>query len=170
MLPVQAEAQSGLSLQATVGASVGGGGSYGQRDGAAMDLLLALPVRQTRAGTLVAGITAGIHGRIVSDLECVNDRSGRGCLPGCPVFISAGPLAGVQRASATGASARVLAGPGFFGGDKGTGVGLQGRLDVATRPLFHVVSLVASLRGALPPRVEGKVLTQGSFGLGLRIQ
>ena len=169
MLPARANAQSGTSLEVTLGSSTGGGGSYSERGGIALDLLLAMPVRETPAGTLVAGTTAGVHGPIAGDLSCISDPV-RGCLPNFPVLISAGAVGGLQRGSAAGASARLLAGPAFFAAQEGGGaLGLQGRLDAATPPLFHV-SLVASLRGAVLPRFQGEALTQGSFGLGLRIQ
>jgi hypothetical protein len=169
MLPAGADAQlSGSSLEATLGYSTGGGGAFSERGGIALDVLLAKPVRQAPAGTQVAAITAGIHGPIAGDLSCLDTPAGV-CAPGFPVLISAGVLGGVQRGSAAGANARLLAGPAFFAAEEGGTLGLQGRMDVATPALFHV-SLVASLQGAVLPRFQGERLTTRSISLGLRIQ
>lgn len=169
MLPAQADAQmSGTSFEASLGFSAGGGGVYSERDGIALDLLLARQVRQAPAGTLVAAITAGVHGPIAGDLSCLDTPAGA-CAGAFPVFISAGVLGGVQRGSAAGANARLLAGPAFFAGEEGGALGLQGRLDAATPAVFHV-SLVASLQGAVLSRYQGERLTSRSISLGLRIQ
>jgi hypothetical protein len=170
MLPARAGAQlSGTSLEVALGYSTGGGGAYSERGGIALDLLLAMQVRQAPAGTLVAALTAGVHGPVAGDLSCLDTPAGV-CAPHFPVFISAGAMGGVQRGSAAGANARLLAGPAFFAAQEGGGaLGLQGRFDAATPPLFHV-SLVASLQGAVLPRFQGERLTSRSLSLGLRIQ
>lgn len=169
VLPGRADAQlSGTSVEATMGFSAGGGGVYAERDGIALDLLLARQVRQAPAGTLVAAITAGVHGPIAGDLTCVHTPAGE-CAGAFPVFISAGVLGGAQRGSTAGANARLLAGPAFFAAEEGGALGLQGRLDAATPAVFHV-SLVASLQGSVLPRFQGERLTSRSVSLGLRIQ
>ncbi|HEU0301202.1 MAG TPA: hypothetical protein VFR37_17185 [Longimicrobium sp.] len=169
MLPARADAQgAGTSFETSLGFSAGGGGGYSERDGIALDLLLAKQVRAAPAGTLVAAITAGVHGPIAGDLDCISTPAGL-CAPGFPVFISAGVMGGVQLGSAARANARLLAGPAVFAAEEGGTLGLQGRLDLATPALFHV-SLVAALQGAVLPRFQGETLTSRSISLGLRIQ
>jgi hypothetical protein len=168
-LPASAAAQRARpSLEATAGVSLGSGGGYVANAGPALDLLLSAPVGRTGAGTLVAALTGGIRGPIGGDDICVVAEDG-GCRADFPGFVSAGAMAGLQRGSAAGGSARLLAGPAYFVSEDSGALGFQGRLDAATPPLFHV-SLVASLGGVVLPSYAGEMLTMGSLAVGLRIQ
>jgi hypothetical protein len=159
----------GISAQASLGFSSGGGGIFHNREGIALDAVLGFPLHHTRAGTLLGGLSAGAHGPITSELICLlgpNDE----CVPDFPLFLSLGALLGVQRGSATGASARVLGGPAYFRAHEGgAAMGLQGRLDLAAPPFLRIAP-VASLRGALLPSFQGDVLSSVALGVGFRIQ
>ncbi|HYR09720.1 MAG TPA: hypothetical protein VEQ60_18235 [Longimicrobium sp.] len=169
--PTTAPAQAfGPSADVSAGMFVGGGGTFAERGGPALDGIVALPLGRTRSGTLVAGVTGGISGPLmIGDQGCrigPNDT----CMPDYPVFVTVGAVAGVQRAIGSGLSARVLAGPAYFQATDGDDTfGAQGRLDVA-KPLIFRTALVASLRGSLLPRYQGETLSYATFGLGLRIQ
>ena len=159
-----------VSVDASLGLRMGSGGSYADRGGAAADLLVGMPVGRTGAGTIIAALTAGAQAPMGGDLECLLDRATGTCAPDFPVLLSAGALVGVARPGAWGSTTRVLAGPAYFRGEhEGRGLGVQGRVDVATPAVLHT-SLVLSLRGALIPRFQGETLGTTSLGLGLRIQ
>ena len=169
MLPAGADAQRFRpSLETTLGVSAGGGGTYTHRTGIAVDVLLSAPVRETPAGTLVVALAAGATGALATDDVCAVSPDG-GCFDSFPVLGSVGAMAGVQRGSAAGPGARLLAGPAYFFAEDGRALGLRGRLDATTAPLFHV-SFVASLGASVLPGFEGETLTVGSVGLGVRIQ
>lgn len=160
----------GLSADVSVGFFTGAGGSFADRGGPALDGIIALPVSQTRSGTLVAGVTGGISGPLmIGDLIChvgPNDT----CIPNYPTFVTVGAVAGVQRAIGPGLSARAVAGPAYFQAADGNDTfGLQGRCDVAKRLILRT-SLVASVRGSLLPSYQDATLSYATFGLGLRIQ
>lgn len=165
-----AAAQSfGPSFDASLGPSFGGGGSFVQRAGGGFDGVLAVPVARTSTGTVVLGITGGIHGKMAHDLICY-EGPGDVCMPEFPTFASLGAVAGVQRGLGSGFSARALAGPAYFQAVDGDDTfGLQGRVDVAKRLVFHL-SLVASARTAVLPSYQDETLHFTSFGIGLRIQ
>lgn len=168
-LPAAGQQRFGPSVEATFGLGTGGGGTFVERGGAAVDAVIALPLAQTSAGTFVAGMAWTGNGKMTSELVCVvgpND----GCIPEYPVFLSLGVLAGVQRPLGRSMSARLLAGPAYFQAvDGGDTFGAQGRVDVA-RPLAFRTAIVASVRGAVLPNYDGEMLRFASFGLGFRIQ
>jgi hypothetical protein len=158
-----------VTPEASVGFSVGSGGTYVHRAGPSLDLMLGMRMQETPAGTLVGGFTIGVPLPVARPLICILLPSGE-CAPEFPQFFSGGALLGVQRGSAQGPSARILAGPTYYYGHRRSGaLGLQGRLDMATPPFLHT-SVVASLRGAVLPSFEEETLGITSFGLGLRIQ
>lgn len=165
-----AAAQQGfpLSIETTLGARVGSGGTYVNRAGAALDLLLGIDLRQTSRGMLILGISGGVQGPVVSADICLIRPDGE-CAEDFPTFLSAGVLLGLQHGSAGGASARVLAGPAYYHSELGRTLGLQGRLEASTPSLLRT-SLIASLRGAALPSFRGETLGITSVGLGLRIQ
>jgi hypothetical protein len=167
---VVAAQQFGPSADVSVGFFAGAGGSFVDRGGPALDGIIALPVSQTRSGTLVAGVTGGISGPLMmGDLIC---RAGPNdtCIPNYPTFVTVGAVAGVQRPIGRGLSARAVAGPAYFQAADGDDTfGVQGRFDVAKRLVLRT-SLVASVRGSLLPSYQDATLGYATFGLGLRIQ
>ncbi|HYR09719.1 MAG TPA: hypothetical protein VEQ60_18230 [Longimicrobium sp.] len=164
--PAAAQQRFGPSVDASFGLFVGGGGTFEKRDGPALDGIVAVPLVRTRAATVVAGVTAGISGPVVMDRICGPNAL---CVPNYPEFVTAGAVAGVQRALGGGLSARVLAGPAYFQAtDGGDTMGMQGRLDVAA-PVIARLAIVAAVRGSLL-RYEGEALRFATFGFGLRIQ
>jgi hypothetical protein len=159
----------GPSVEAGLGMFAGGGGAYYRRGGPAVDAVLAVPLGRTPAGTVVAGVTAGVSGSVGGDLICEPDPEGN-CKDDYPSFFSLGAVAGVQRQMGYGLSARALAGPAYYQSADGPNVwALQGRVDVA-KPLFFHTALVASLRGAVLPSYQGESLSFTALGVGLRIQ
>ena len=159
-----------VSAEATVGFRVGHGGSYDSRSGAALDLALAYRLRDTSVGTLVAGAALGIQTpALATDLDYLVLPDG-GCAPNFPGLVSVAALAGVQRGSARTASARLLVGPTYHQPWEGSGgIGLQGRVDVATPP-WQRTAVVASLGHSLLPSFRGEAVGITSFGVGLRVQ
>jgi len=166
-----AAAQSRFPVSVDVGAgvAVSNGGTYAARDAAALDALVAYPVRQTPAGgTLVAGVTLGAQTPI--DHDCDVLVAAGICAPRFPVFYSAGALLGVQHGSARTASVRFMVGPVYYIAEAGGGApGVRGLLDVATPPRRHT-ALVASLRHSALPSFRGEAVGISSFTLGVRIQ
>lgn len=167
---VVAAQRFGPSADVSVGFFAGAGGSFVDRGGPALDGIIALPVSQTRSGTLVAGVAGGISGPLMmGDLIChvgPNDT----CIPNYPTFVTVGAVAGMQRSIGPGLSARAVAGPAYFQAADGDDTfGLQGRFDVAKRLILRT-SLVASVRGSLLPSYQDATLGYATVGLGLRIQ
>jgi hypothetical protein len=170
-LPANLSAQRGFgpSIEGSLGAYRGAGGSFVERGGVAMDIVLATPVSRAPAGSVLVGLAGSITGPLAKDLDCVNGPNGE-CIPDYPTFGSVAAVAGMQRSFGGGFSARALAGPAVYyaaGGDRA--LGLQGRADVAS-PVFGHVALVASVRGNVLPDYQGAPLRFAVFGLGLRIQ
>jgi hypothetical protein len=167
--PTAATAQQafGPSVEASFGLFVGGGGTFVDRGGPALDGIVAVPLSQTTAGTVVMGASAGISGPLMLMRICEPSFD---CDPSYPEFVTVAAVAGVQRALGPGVSARALAGPAYFQATFGDDTfGLQGRLDVAA-PVFLRLAVVASARGSLLPSYQGETLGYATFGVGLRIQ
>ncbi len=164
-----AQARFGPSIEASLGVSTGGGGTFMHRSGGAMDAVLAVPVSRTPAGSVMLAVTGTANGPVAVDDVC---RVGPddACLDDYPTFMSLGLAAGVQRRLGSGLNTRVLAGPAYYQAVDGSDTfGVQGRLDVA-RPLVLRTAVVAYVRGAVLPRYEGQTLGFAALGLGLRIQ
>ena len=170
-VPPAASAQSedGLSFDAVFSIRTGEGGYYVNRDGFALELTGAFPLRETSAGTLLGGLTMGTDGSFWGGWRCVPDPDGY-CSSTFPGMIFVGALWGIERGSRSSGSARALAGPFYYSMDLLglKGVGVQSRLDLATRARGRV-ALVASLRQAVFPSVRGEVLGVTSLGAGVRI-
>jgi hypothetical protein len=172
LLPLgsEAAAQSHLpvSTEISVGFRVGHGGTYVNRGGAALDLVLGYRLGESPAGTLIGALTLGAQTPVTSTLQCLGVESG--CAPEFPAFVSGGALLGVQRGSARTFSARALAGPVYhLSNHDAQALGVQGRVDVSTPPWRHT-AVVASLRHAALPSFRGEPLGMTSFGVGIRIQ
>ncbi len=172
VLTTEAAAQSRfpVSSETSVGFRVGHGGTYVNRGGAALDLLLSARLSDTSAGTLIGGLAVEVQSPVTSELECrMVDPGGAGA-PEFPTFLSGAALLGVQRGSVRTLSARIAAGPAYHKDfDGGGAAGLHGRMDVATPTWLHIAA-IASLRGAVLPSFRGEALGITSFGLGFRIQ
>ena len=170
-VPAAASAQSGegLSYDAVLSLRTGEGGTYTNRDGFTLELTGALPLRETSAGTLLGGLTTGVQGSFWGREGCLRDPDGY-CASAFPGMIFVGALWGLERGSRSSGSARVLAGPFYYSMDLLglKGVGLQGRMDLATRTRGRL-AFVASLRQAVFPSVRGDVLGITSLGAGVRI-
>jgi hypothetical protein len=169
--PIEASAQGepGVAIDAMIRLRTAEGGTYLNRNGFALELTGALPLRQTSAGTFVGGVTMGAQSSFWKQTPCIRGRDGY-CIPDFPGMIYVGGLWGIERGSRSSGSARALAGPYYYsmflGGVKG--VGVQGRVDVATRARRRV-SFVASLRQDVLPSVRGDVVGITSLGAGVRI-
>lgn len=171
--PADAAAQQrrfGPSVEASLGASLGGGGLYTHRAGGAMDAVLTVPVASTSASTFVLGVTGSASGPMAVDDICMVGPDDA-CVEDYPTFMSLGVVGGVQRQISPVMSSRVLAGPAYFQSvDGDDALGVQGRVDVARSTALPRVALVASLRGSLLPSFEGETLRFAAVGVGLRIQ
>lgn len=170
-LPAAACAQRfGPSVEASVGASAGLGGTYHHRAGPALDAVLTMPVAASASGTYVLGITGMANGPMAVDDICLVGPD-ETCVEDYPTFVSLGVVGGVQRRLGSAYSARVLAGPAYYQSvDSDDAFGLQGRVDVARSTILPRTALVASVRGSLLPSFQGEPLSFAAFGLGLRIQ
>lgn len=170
-ISVDAAAQQsfGPSIEASFGVSTGGGGVFIERTGVALDGVVAVPLRQAGRGAIVAALTASGNGKPTSELVCV-DGPGDACIGSYPSFFGAALVLGVQQPLGRSASARILAGPGYYQAVDGADTwGMQGRVDVA-RPVAAHAAAVVSLRGSVLPSYEGETLRFASLALGLRIQ
>lgn len=170
-VPIAASAQPehALSFDAAVSIRTGEGGYYVNRDGFALELTGAFPLRETSAGTLIGGLTTGAQGSFWGGWRCVPDPDGY-CSSTFPGMIFVGALLGIERGSPSSGSARAVGGPFYYSMDLLglKGVGVQGRIDLATRTRGRF-ALVASLRQAVLPSVQGDVVGITSLGAGVRI-
>lgn len=170
-LPVSAAAQRHLpvSFEAAVGAGAGTGGSYKDSEGASVDLLLGVRLREARGGSLIGALSAGIYGPGASSDVCIVEPDGT-CRPDFPVLGAFGALAGVQRGGPSRAAVRFLAGPAFVQTEDEVRTGAaMARIDVDTPPFLHT-SAVLSLRTLLLPDYRGETVAFTAFGMGLRVR
>ncbi len=170
-VPMAASAQSEPrpSFDAVISIRTGEGGYYVNRDGFALELTGAFPLRETSAGTFIGGLTTGLQGSFWGGWRCVRDPDGY-CSSTFPGMIFVGALWGIERGSSSSGSARAVGGPFYYSMDLLglKGVGLQGRIDLATRTRGRL-AFVASLRQAVLPSVQGDVVGITSLGAGVRI-
>ena len=143
---------------------------FSNHGGVALDAVATSRVRKFSRVALVVG--AGVAAEtIFAANDCMVPAPPAvftGCAPNFPEFSSLTALAGVE--GRYGFIARVLAGPSVLrAGERGTAVGLQGRVDLSTPALIHV-SLVASARGAWIPNFEGESHRIRAVGVGVRFQ
>jgi len=154
-----------MSFEATYGRSYGqGGGARQNRDGPALDALLAS--RPRRPGLHLAfGIGVGVQGSHASDAPCIN-LPGVDCVPDFPRIYTLGLLAGLEKRGQFGA-ARLIGGPTHFRADGGgVGFGGQARLEFVTPPL-HRIAAVLSARGGLAWNLDRHDYRLGAIGIGL---
>jgi hypothetical protein len=154
-----------MSFEATYGRSYGqGGGARQNRDGPALDALLAS--RPRRPGLHLAfGIGVGVQGSHASDAPCIN-LPGVDCVPDFPRIYTLGLLAGIEKRGQFGA-ARLIGGPTHFRADGGgVGFGGQARLEFVTPPL-HRIAAVLSARGGLAWNLDRQDYRLGAIGIGL---
>jgi hypothetical protein len=177
---LRAQSPRPITLDASVGQSGGvGGGELKDRQGIAVDGLLAYAFRRAPGGALLAGLSASFQGGLGSDDICVVGSRGQ-CLDDFPLVTAVGVLAGLEgrrrRARSTGATARLLAGPAYVhmdgndsAGQRGSTAGLLARLDLAS-PHLGPVALVGSLRGTAVPRFRGESYGVWAVGFGVRLR
>lgn len=168
--PLPAQQRAPFSIDASIGAGHGyGGGNRVDRNGYALDALLAWRARPLTGGGLLLGVSGGIHAPHGGDAICALDSDGR-CIAGYPRITGAGVLTGWERARKRGASLRMLAGPGYHRvNGSGGALGLQGRVEVATPPWARV-SLVGSLRAIYLPSYRGDSYLLRALGIGIRVR
>ena len=160
------QSQSQLSFDATFGASTGkGGGLRKNRDGTALDALLAWRSRGRALFHPVFGFATGVQGQKTDDPPCL-PLPGSNCVPDYPRVFTLGILFGAEHQGAFGA-ARLMAGPTHFRVDGGGGaLGGQVRLELASPP-FHRVAVVGSARGGLVWKLDRQNFQLGAVGIGL---
>lgn len=165
---VAQQGQTQLSFDATFGASYGKGGGLRQnRDGTALDGLLAWRSRGPSPFHPLFGFAAGVQGQKNNDPPCL-PLPGSNCVPDYPRVFTLGILFGAEHQGRLGA-ARVMAGPTHYRIDGGgSALGGQLRLEVASPP-FHRVAVVGSGRGGLVWKLDRQNFQFGAVGIGLGI-
>ena len=168
VLPERVTAQQSgtlMSFEATYGQSYGqGGGARQNRDGPALDALLAWRTRRPGLHGMF-GIGVGVQGSHGSDEPCLN-LPGVDCVPDFPRVYALGILAGLEHRGRLGA-ARLIAGPTHFRADGGgSALGGQARLELVSPP-FHRIAAVLSARGGLVWNLDRQDYRLGAIGIGL---
>lgn len=156
------------ALDATVGVSYGGGGSFAGRIGAEGALTLVPKHR----GSPVLGVTiGGVNSLPYVEEKCTlveyDSGSGPGCGPRFPTVTYVGLLGGLEQVRAAG-GLRLLAGPAVFNGRRRTALGGHGQI-TATRSWTRWAT-VLTVRGGVFPRERGQTLRIFSAGVGVRLQ
>ena len=169
--PARGEAQQGqsqVSFDATFGASYGkGGGLRKNRDGTALDGLLAWRARRPALFNPVFGFAAGVQGKKTDDPPCL-PLPGSDCVPDYPRVFTLAILFGAEHQGTFG-TARLMAGPTHYRVDGGgSAVGGQLRFELASPP-FHRVAVVGSARGGIVWKLDRQNFQFGAVGIGLGI-
>jgi hypothetical protein len=168
--PLSAQARDSLSLDATVGSSVGSGGRHHHNDDGGIGGELTLTVRPhpDRETAVIAALTVGGRRSVDFGDKCaVEPGAGSGCLPAFPAFSHVGILGGIER-RASALAVRALAGPAFYGGGGVSGVGGQFQLDGAAGSTH--LALVVAARGSVIASFTGETLLARSLEFGLRVR
>ena len=155
-----------LSFDGTIGRSFGrGGGERANRDGPALDALLAWRARG-RGLHGVFGFGTGVQGRRDSD-NCLA-LPGSNCVQAYPRIYTLGLLVGLEQRGRIGA-ARILTGPTHFRVDGGgSALGGQARLELVS-PSVHRIAVVASARGGMVWHLDRQDFRMAAVGIGLGI-
>jgi hypothetical protein len=173
-MPLAAQERSPVSLEASFG--VGSGRSertYRDRTAPVIDAMLTWRIRPDANGAILLGLSVGGHGVMTGvTSDCILMPDG-GCMAPYPAFHSLGLLVGREWRRWAGSSVRALAGPALYRADWRSGGGrtggLQGRVDIASPPVWRV-ALLGSVRGAVLPGYRRERHTLGAIGLGIRLQ
>ena len=163
-----AQQRPALAFDVNVGIGAAVGGTFDVRAGPTIDALLSGHVGLPRHGSVIAGLALGAQTPLDGSDVC-RLAPGGGCVPNLPTLYSIAALAGWERGAARGASARLMAGPGYYWSDDGKTFGLQARMDLSTPPIGPV-ALVASMRGAMLPSFHSEAIGLWALGLGLRVR
>ncbi len=166
-VPRHAHAQISAAPAVEVTAGIGSstGGTYYERAGTSVDIVVSGRPRASRTALIVA-VAVGSESPIAGSDVCLL-AAGGGCVPDFPATHSIGALAGWETGAPRQASARLMIGPGYFWGGSASAVGVQGRIDLATRALGPL-ALIGSARGALLPEFHGARICLWAFALELR--
>jgi hypothetical protein len=161
------------SLEAGIGGSrdLGGDPRAVRENFGVAELGVTSGFRHRSTGSLLAGINYSRYLNNGSNLLCPVQPGVPGCIPDHPEFSAASVLVGWQTPRPERGSLRVLAGPGVYRAgnrDLGNTLGWLARADVASPSLMRI-SLVASFRTSVVPKVEGIRYRQRVISLGLRI-
>jgi hypothetical protein len=159
--------QSQMSFDATIGKSYGsGGGERQNRDGLALDALIAWRGRSRSLFHGVFGFGAGVQGD-KTDTPCL-PLPGSGCVPDFPRIYTLGVYFGLEHQGRAGA-ARLLAGPTHYRIDGGGGaLGGQLRLELVS-PAVKRIAAVASARGGLVWKLDRQDYRLAAVSVGLGI-
>lgn len=162
-----AQSHRPLSVEASVGlGSAVGGPQARYRTGASVDALLGVRLGSSPQGSFVVGVAVGVQGSLARTAVC-DVAPGGECVPEFPLFSSIGPVAGWEN---PGGTLRLLAGVAAFQPDVGDAtLGINGRIDLSTRP-WRRLAPVVSLRASLLPSYQGEMVALGGVGLGLRVR
>jgi hypothetical protein len=167
---LQAQSRDSLSLDATIGPSVGSGGRrpYYSSNDIAGELTLTFRPHPDRASAWVAALSVGGRTSLEFGDRCVLDvAAGSVCAPAFPAFSHVALLVGIEKQWGI-AAVRAFAGPGFYGGGGPSGLGAQVHLDGAVG--FTHLALVGVIRGSFVSRFSGETIRAHSLEFGLRLQ
>lgn len=163
---VAQQSTSQLSFEGTYGLSYGeGGGNRKNRDGTALDAILAWRARGPALFHPVFGFATGVQGRRTDDPPCF-PIPGSDCVPDYPRVYTLGILFGAEHQGKLGA-ARLAGGPTHYRVDGGgSALGGQLRFELASPP-FHRVAVVGSARGGFAWKLDRQNFQFGALGIGL---
>jgi len=170
--PIAAQARDTLSLDLTVGPSVGSDDRkhYGNADGVAGEVTLAFRPHPDRVVAPLAAIAIGRQSPVEGngDAKCVVfPGDGSGCAPSFPAFGHAGLLGGIEL-RATHLAIRMLTGPALYGAGGVSGWG--GQLHVDGSIGFTHLAIVSAGRRSWIASSTGGWLRCRSWEVGLRVQ
>ncbi len=155
-----------MSFDGTIGRGFGrGGGERRNRDGLALDALIAWRARGPGFhGTF--GFGAGVQGD-KTDTNCL-PLPGSDCIPDYPRLYTLGIFFGIEQRGRVGA-ARLMAGPTHYRVDGGGGaLGGQLRLELVS-PSVHRIAVVGSARGGLVWNLDRQDYQLAAVSIGLGI-
>src|SRR5512146_1736884 len=165
--PLQAQSRDSLSLDATLGPSIGSGGRgpYYSSDDVAGELTLTFRPHPDRDRSQIFALSLGRRTSMDFGDRCVLDvAAGAGCIPAFPAFSHVALLVGIEQQWGI-AAVRALTGPGFYGGGGSSGMGAQLHLDGAVG--FTHVAFVGAIRGSFVSRFNGETLRARSVEFGI---
>ena len=173
--PLVAQGRPAVLIEATAGIGVAADmRSHNDHVGLAFEATAGWRLRPELGRTVVVAISGGTQASMGSIDTCEPAPDG-GCARDYRRFHGVAALAGWEVRAFRGASLRALAGPAYYraGARDGTtrdGLGLQGRIDIAT-PAVGRVGLLATVRAGAPfERFDDRIYRFGALTAGFRLQ
>lgn len=165
---LEAQTARRISLDVSVGAGGGVGGTYDERSSVFAEAMIGVRLGPHVGHGMLVGASLGVQGPAAGEDSCnlvPNDL----CASDFPSFYSVGGLVGWEGAFARDATLRLLAGPAYLWASEGHGIGATSRIDVSSPSVWHLALLLA-LRGTVLPDFDGATLRLWSLGAGIRVR